>query len=219
MQIIAPASTTVRNKNLLIVLLCSVFLVLFIYDGWYAWPRKNDEKIKYVLTEKRANLVAEDIALLEAWKSYNESTPPTRAMVWETLKKNNLSDGWKTDLDIQVQKYIAFGLIPLVGAALWWFMHCQKRRAIATESYLSPAAGVEIPWEKITVIDNTRWERSGIVDITYMDKDGKEQQAKLDDYETARDPLIEILEYMADHAKNAKHLPEEAATDEAAPKS
>ena len=67
-------------------------------------------------------------------------------------------EGWHTETDMNTQKYIVGGLALGVLAAIWWFFHCQRRRAIAEEATVSPAPGVVIPWEKITRIDNTRWK-------------------------------------------------------------
>ena len=45
MAFVARASTTVRNKNLLIILMCAVFFVWFTYDGFVGYPRNNDRLV------------------------------------------------------------------------------------------------------------------------------------------------------------------------------
>jgi hypothetical protein len=106
------------------------------------------------------------------------------------------------------------GLMAAVGVSVWWFLRCQQRRAKADERTVSPAPGVVIPWEKIKVVDNTRWKKAGIVDITYEDEKGEVRTAKFDDYELEREPLIEILDVMGAKAQGAEFLPKEGLAGE-----
>ena len=48
MPLVARASTTVRNKNFLVIAMVAVFLVMFAYDGFYGYARKNDRLVEYM---------------------------------------------------------------------------------------------------------------------------------------------------------------------------
>jgi hypothetical protein len=221
MPLVAKASNTVRNKNLLIVLMCAGFFVWFAYDGWIAYPRTNDiavEKLKNMMAE--GQLKARDQEELDKWqaalssyKGWNNSSPEERQTIHEIATRGMTIAGgvenWKRPFDIELQRYIVYGLAAAVAGSIWWFIHCQRRRAIADDATVSPAPGIVIPWDKITVVDNTRWKKSGIVDITYLDAQGNPQKAKFDDYELDREPLLSILDMLADKADKAEFIPKE----------
>ena len=212
MPLIARATNTVRNKNLIIVLMCVAALAMFAYDGWQGYPARNDE----IVTKKLANaptVLSADQELIRDWKGWvRESTENRQRMdgVIEYAKTTVRElEKWKTSGEIALQRWIALALLFINAAAMWWFVHCQRRRAIADDATLSPAPGVVIPWEKITRIDNTRWDAMGIVELTYTDASGTAKKAKLDDYETQRKPLLEILDLLAVKAVNAEVFPKD----------
>ena len=128
----------------------------------------------------------------------------------KTAAKVGKVEGWKNPFDIQLQRWIVLGLAAATAASLWWFLHCQKRRAIAEESTVSPAPGVVVAWDKITRVDNTRWKKMGIVEITFSDSQGHAHKAKFDDYELEREPLLAILDQLAEKAAvHAEFIPKE----------
>jgi len=217
-QIMARATNTVRNKNIAMLVLCVVFLGWFAYDGFSHWPARNDGVVTYMkgMTEDDPpRLDPKYRTELEAWKGWNHETTETRgrmhAIATEAARTGRV-DTWKGPLDMAVQRWIVLGLIGAVAAATWWLLRCQKRRAIANESGVSPARGVEIPWDKIELVDNTRWKSAGIVEITYTDAQGNKKKAKFDDYETEREPLIQILDLIAEKAVKAEFIPKEETT-------
>jgi hypothetical protein len=221
MPLVAKASNTVRNKNLLIILMCAGFFVWFAYDGWVAYPRTNDiavTRLKQMMADGK--LKANDSIELDQWQELlNKWKGWNAASYREHQRMNDIAtrgmaiaggvEGWKRPFDIELQRYIVYGLGVAVIAAIWWFIHCQRRRAIADDSTVSPSPGVVIPWDKITIVDNTRWKKSGIVDITYTDVQGKVRQAKFDDYELDREPLLTILDMLAEKADKAEFIPKE----------
>jgi hypothetical protein len=221
MPLVAKASNTVRNKNLLIILMCVGFFVWFAYDGWVAYPRNNDrsvDKLKQMMADgklKGDNQEQLDKwqAALNQWKGWNQAMPDQREQMNIIAERGKTIAGgvenWKSPFDINLQRYIVYGLGVAVAASIWWFIHCQRRRAIADDTMVSPTAGVEIPWDKITVVDNTRWKKSGIVDITYLDEQGNAQKATFDDYELDREPLLGILDMLAEKADKAEFIPKE----------
>ncbi len=208
--LIVRASNTVRNKNLLIVAMCIIFASWFGYDGWIGWPQRNDRLVQQMLDESKTStsrIKLDDLPTLEAWPTFSRATAPERQHMADVAKANGRAE-FKTDTDILVQKLIVLGLSLASIAALWWFFHCQKRRAIAEKDSVSPSPGITIPWQNITVVDNTRWKKTGIVDITYTTPEGP-KKAKFDDYELDREPLLLILDQLAEKAVNADFIPKE----------
>ena len=221
MALTARASNTVRNKNFIIVLMCVGSMAWFAYDGWKGYPTANDACVKILADSPQ--VASADQEFVRGWKKWVNETAENRQrmdLLVENAKKNvgGLAH-WKKVSEINLQRWIVLGLLGATGAAIWWFVHCQRRRAIADDATLSPSPGVVIPWEKITKVDNTRWHSMGIVEITYSDSAGNSAKAKLDDYETERKPLLEILDMLAEKAVNAEFFPtEETAPDAAEPK-
>jgi hypothetical protein len=217
MALVARASTTVRNKNLLIILMCGVFFGWFAYDGFVGYPKRNDrivERMKGWLDEGKIDPDFEKD--IRAWQGWSNETPEARqrmdAVVASSKNKVKVEE-WKAVLDISVQRWIVLGLGVATAGSIWWFFHCQRRRAIAEETTVSPAEGVVVPWDKISRVDNTRWKTTGIVEITFPGQDGKPEKAKFDDYELEREPLLEILDQLAMKAVNAEFIPREEAAE------
>jgi hypothetical protein len=217
LPITASASTTVRNKNFLIIVLFTGFLGWFAYDGFIKYPQEDDRLVEVMKTmvESHRQLDASDLPILNAWKGWSRSSPAEREVMTAMAIKAKV-EGWHTETDMNTQKYIVAGLALGVLAAIWWFFHCQRRRAIAEEATVSPAPGVVIPWENITRIDNTRWKSSGIVEITYKDAAGASRTATFDDYVLDRDPLLDILDQLAARAVHAELIPKDELPAEVA---
>ena len=214
MVLIARASTSVRNKNLIIVAMSVLALCWFAYDGFVGYPRGNDRLVgvmKNMLDERPPRLAEETRPVLESWPGWDKADDATRQSMDNLARNQAQVEGWKSALDITIQKWIVLGLVGAVIASLWWFLHCQKRRVVAEEDSVSPGPGIVIPWEKITRVDNTRWKTSDIVDVTYTDEAGKVHTARFDGYELEYEPLVAILERLGDKAIHAEFIPKEAA--------
>ncbi len=225
MPLVARASKTVRNKNLLIILMCAVFLSWFAYDGFVGWPAANDRAVAYMKGEMmpQGKLDRAVQPNLDQWKGWNNEDAATReqmSTIVKTAAKVGNVEGWKNPFDIQLQLWIVYGLAAATAASIWWLFHCQQRRAIAEETTVSPSKGVVVPWDKISRVDNTLWKKMGIVAITYSDPSGRQRKAEFDDYKLEREPLLSILDQLAEKALHAEFIPKEdtpppssAATD------
>jgi len=212
MALTARASATVRSKNLIILVMCFGSMAWFGYDGWKGYPGGNDRRVDKLKSDS-SELLSADQEFVRAWKLWanesHENHVRMDGLIEQMKTKVEGLNGWKTTSEIALQRYIVYGLGCAAAAALWWFFHCQRRRVIADDKTISPKVGAVIPWEKITKVDNTRWKKMGIVDLTYTDETGQSAKAKLDDYETDRDPLLEILDLLAEKAVNAEFVPKE----------
>jgi hypothetical protein len=200
-NLVATPSTTVRNKNILLILMVAGFCGWFTYDGLVGYVKSNDkvlaearEKYKDELT---ANIRARE--LLETWPGWDNATPQQQQDA--TVFMRGKPESWHNPLDMKTQKIISVCLAGVTIITIWWFFHCQRRRAIANAQTLSPARGVEIPWSSITKIDNTKWKKSGIVWITYKENN-EELEAKLDDYHLDKlRPILQLMEEKCPHAE------------------
>ena len=198
------------TKNLLIAILCLVFTALFHYDGFYAYPARNDRVIAY-LHNNNPNLSDETQFLMRQWKGWANETAARHQQMDTTLKADarvaNL-EGWKSPFDVTLQRILALALLAATAWAFWRLFKHLRLRVIADESTLSPQAGLAIPWEKITKVDNTQWHTDGIVYLTYTDPHDNPQQAVIDEYKLDPKPLLPILELLADKAVHAEFLPQ-----------
>ena len=220
MTLVARASKTVRLKNLIIVLMCLAFCGMFFYDGYYTYPARNDRKVASLVDNAAVSLptkvLAQDWLKDGGWNKLpaERHEAMNQALDEETRNNRINKDGWKGPFDVRLQRLLAWCLLGCLTASIWWFGHCQRRRAIAEEATVSPAPGVVIPWEKITRVDNTRWKSVGIVDITYTDDQGATKHADFDDYKLEREPLLTILDQLGERAVNAEFVPKEEGAKE-----
>jgi hypothetical protein len=215
MALVARASKTVRTKNLLIVVLCALFTGWFGYDGFIGYPAGDDRLVAQMrdVMVRDGRVDVTSIPVLQRWKGWSAEDQASRSEMDKVVKSSqNYVDvsGWKSPFEIQVQRGIMWGLAAVTMASVGWLIHCQRRRAIADDKTVSPRVGLEVPWDRIVQVDNTRWKSMGIVEITYLDAGGKARKAKFDDYELERDPLLAILDQLAERAVEADFIPREA---------
>jgi hypothetical protein len=212
MQLVATASKEVRNKNIILVALCAVFTVLFVYDGWIGWPEANNAFVKEV-KEKYAPKIDEYSRtqagggakeVFDNWKGWNHATDAEQDLVSGMKTATSVPPAVHTRLDILTQKLIAGGLILATSAAVWRLMRCQKRRVRADDDGIAPEPGQWVRWDAIKKVDNTAWKKSGKVYITYIDSTGAERVSLLDDYHL--DGLRPILQLVADKATQAEFI-------------
>lgn len=217
MPLIARASTTVRNKNLLIVLMCAVFVCWFAYDGFIGYARSNDRLVERLRSsvdetwfkqEWRPEVMPWTPKNPDGWPGWAKADTTTRARMGAIAKEaGSHAEGWRSELDIEFQRWIVLGLAVATAGSIGWFIHCQRRRAIADEASVSPSPGVVIPWEKITRVNNARWNSHGIVEITYTDAGGVARINWFDDYKLEREPLLAILDQLSEKAVHAEFVP------------
>ena len=215
-MLLARPSFTFTLKNLAILLMCAVFLCLFAYDGYVGYPRKDDELVKVMRSMiDQDKLDVRFRVELDAWPGWDNASEATRERMDHIARQEAKIEGWKGPLDIEIQKWVLLLLIVATAWSLWRFIRFRRRRVIADDATVSPAAGVVIPWDKITRVDNSLWKSKGIVQITYTDATGATKIDKFDDYETDREPLLKILDQLSEKAVNAEFVPKEDPTEPA----
>jgi hypothetical protein len=220
MPLIAKASKTVRNKNLIMALACLAFSIWFAYDGWVGYAAKDDALVARMKQQaaKGDGLGAEDLPLLEQWKpgDLNQATAAISDQIYDKIvTAKHVGEGeWKSSHDIWVQRSLVGGLLLATLGALAWTLACQRRRVTADDTGLSPAPGMMIPWANITKVDNLLWKKKGYVHLEYRDAAGATQKAVLDDYIV--DDLVPILELLGEKADKAQFIdpaPEPSANE------
>jgi hypothetical protein len=207
MPIVAKASKTVRNKNLILVLMCAGFAAWFAYDGFLGWPKGNDASVAAAAQNPKLVFKDEDLATLRSWPGHSNSTEIQRLEIAKILHDHTPDLTFRTDSEISLQQEIVYGLALATFAALLFFFNCQRRRAIldTDAKTLSPKPGLLLPIDAITKIDNTRWKKTGIVDITYTTPAGKLAETDLDDYKL--DGLPPLLNELSTLAEKAEFIP------------
>ena len=208
MPIVAKANTGYSIRILIMAVLCAVFAFWFAKDGWIGYPKQNDAIVARLLDPTTATPQSAVPAAKEKLKSWPGYAQASSAEITEmgTLVKNCNIEDWHTELDVLVQRGIVVGLILGVIVTLVFYRRYTRKRAIADEAGLSPAQGIVIAWSDITKIDNTQWDKRGIVTITYKAANSQEPQtAILDDYDL--DNLPAVLEEVSNRAVNAEFDP------------
>src|SRR5689334_16157516 len=110
MSVVAKASNTVRNKNAIIVLMCTIFLAMFGYDGFIGYPARNDNFVQVMRGMIEQNRLTSELKpKLDAWKTWNEMDENARTDMTRYAKDVAKIEGWKSETDISVQKYITLG--------------------------------------------------------------------------------------------------------------
>ena len=221
MPFVATASRTVRNKNIILILMCAGFAFFFAKDGFYSWERVNDASVATAADNARKVFTDAEVAKLKSWPEH-KSDAGFRDEIHELLKRRMNEDlPFHSDTDLMLQKALAVFLIGTVVASIWYTVRCQRRRAVLDETAktLSPAPGLTFPIDAITKVDNTRWKKTGIVDITSTTPAGTPAETELDDYKLdGLPPLLNELSLLADKAEfinpEAPPAPDEAKPPE-----
>lgn len=208
MRIDATASKSIFRRNLLLVGLFVAFTVWFAYDGFVGYAADNDRMVEMMKAPQGQfadKVLPENRALVSSWPGWKNATAAQRQQLDANVQAHNLSSSakWHTPLSIVVQQLIVGGLVLSTLGALWWVWHCQQRHAYADDNGVSPAKGVYIPWEAIKVVDNRRWKKTGIVDVTYTDAEA-EKTAHFD--EEHLDNLRPVLQEMAARATKGEFI-------------
>jgi hypothetical protein len=98
-----------------------------------------------------------------------------------------------SDLDIQLQKVIGFGLVPAGLLLLSWTFYRSRGEYRLSGDVLHVPGHPPVPLEAIRAIDQSLWQRKGIARIDY-EVNSVSGRLKLDDYVYERTPTDHIYE-------------------------
>jgi hypothetical protein len=166
-----------RAKRLALSVMLVVFGVLFAYDGFVAWPKQNAEidQLGKQIEEARKNGEDRKVSELDARRSH--------------IKLHS-------DMDILMQKVLAFVLIPGGVALLAWSFYQSRGQYRLAENVLHVPGHPPVPLDAITSIDKTRWERKGIAQLDYELPGGAKGIVTLDDFVYQQRPTDDIFAYI-----------------------
>lgn len=183
----APAPTIVarpshywrdyRAKRLALSVMLVVFGVLFAYDGFVGWPRQNER-------------IAELGRQIEDARRKDDE-PTVRRL---DAERSNIKQ--RSDMDILMQKVLAFVLIPGGVALLAWSFYQSRGEYRLAENVLHVPGHPPVPLDAITSIDKTRWERKGIAQLDYELPGGTKGRVTLDDFVYQQRPTDDIFAHI-----------------------
>lgn len=181
-EIVARAGRYYRNTRYLIFVIFFGFGLWCIRDGFFQYPRANDEAIK------------EAISKVEAARGTTLSASE-RA---EVMLGTKLPHG---GYDVPMNRGLGVLLPPLaVIVLIWTLRNSRGEYRLAGETLHIPGHGA-IPLSAIRKIDKRRWERKGIACIEYEVFGSTEMRRfRLDDFVYERKPTDEIFEKIEDQA-------------------
>jgi hypothetical protein len=188
--IVARAGKYYRNTR---YIMCAVLIGMgawFGYDGFKAWPELN-ERIAEV---KRRQVAATDAA--------------EKNRLGEELKK--LGEP-KSDTDILLQEILCFVLPPLGIVVLRRALHNSRGEYRLDEGNTLHVPGhPPVPFENITEVDRSKWDRKGIAYVDYDLGNGQQGTIKLDDFHYERPPTDEIFKRIEDFVTPQATAPAES---------
>jgi hypothetical protein len=114
-----------------------------------------------------------------------------------------------SEMDIQIQKALGWGLPPLALLILAWSLYRSRGAYRLDERGLSVPGQPLIEPDRIAALDMSRWETKRIAIIRYIRPDGSTGRAKLDDFVYQEKPTGQIVKLVQAHY--ALTHPDEAA--------
>lgn len=134
----------------------------------------------------------------ETFEQVQDEHPEDWKTKWPEVAAENGWDGTKepdevSDLDIGTQ-WIQFGIVFPIGAYCLYSLAVWSRRYIGVDgSKLYATGGVEVPFDKVTSIEASRWESKGIAQVTY-DLGQGQKSVLIDDWKYEREPSGQIFQ-------------------------
>ena len=170
----ARAGSYYRNVRYVIFALILGLGLYFLYDGFVGYPAENAEydRVQAELADATA---------------YGE-TDRKIELAEELRGLDNHSDE-----DIFLQKLLGF-LLPPVAILLLarWLRISRGEIRLDEDDTLHAPGHPPIPADRITAIDDGRWDRKGISHVAYDLADGRAGSVKLDDFVYDRGPVDRI---------------------------
>jgi len=176
-----------RNTRYIMAALTVVMGFWFGYDGFVRWPAENDQ-----ITKIETEIPSQDQA--------------TAARLAAELKDHSKH----SDMDILLQRVLAFSLPPLGILLLIWALYNSRGEYRLADDTLCLPGHPPIPLASIRELDQTAWDRKGIARVSYELADARSGTAKLDDFVYDRDPTDKIYDQIKSHLQPPAPVPSES---------
>jgi hypothetical protein len=98
-----------------------------------------------------------------------------------------------SDTDIRLQRIIGFGLLPVSCFMLFRAVYSGRGEYRLSGNVLHVPGHPPVPLDSIRAIDQSKWDRKGIVYLAY-EAAGTQRRLKLDDYVYERGPTDKIYD-------------------------
>jgi hypothetical protein len=170
-DLVAGPDAGYRWKHLLMAVALIAGGLWFAYDGWVRWPAQN-------------------VRAAELERQKAAETDPTRL---EALARELGQISKHTDLDILIQKILAFAL-PAAGL-FWagWTLRDTRGVYRMSGDVLQVPGHPPITFNDIRRIDKRKWDRKGIAYLHY-EHGQRHGIVKLDDFAYDREPTDAMLD-------------------------
>jgi hypothetical protein len=186
----------VRGK-ILRGLLFIAFASLFVYDGAFAWPKRNatvQEYLKFVEKEGKSKY---------DWPAHAEKlglrdyTLGQVFMAKSRPKESYDHESEKNQRQLNEQFIWAIGL-SLVGIGFWVWILLNRGKVLAyDETALIGPDGKRVPLASIKEIATEKWEKKGLAYVRYEEEPGVLKKLTLDDLKF--DGAEKVLEHAQAH--------------------
>jgi hypothetical protein len=189
--IVAGPGQYYRNTRYIMAALTVVMGFWFGYDGFVRWPAEvaTIQKIKSQQDSARAS--GDDV---------------TVARLGTEMK--NYSN--HSDMDILLQRILAFSLPPLGICLLLWALHNSRGQYRLADEILFVPGHPPVPLAAIRELDQSAWDRKGIAKVGYELPDGRAGKAKLDDFVYDRAPTDLIYDRVKAHLQPPAEIPSQS---------
>lgn len=167
-----------RNRLILIAIGALFYAAYCVYDATVAYPDQIEAREAF-------NQLKTDHP--EDWKQ--KWPEVAEANDWDPSKEpKERSQGDITTQWLQFAVVFPIGSYCLFAVALW-----SRRYVGVDETKFYANGGVEVPFDQITRLDATRWERKGISRV-YYDTGTGEKSVLIDDFKYEREPADAVFD-------------------------
>lgn len=176
----AVISSSYRWRLAIIGIGFSLFGLYCLYDGFIAYPYKQQIGLEYQRHR--------DEGRLDQWRAYAEERG------WPIDEPKLISD-----MSIYTQFIMAAIVFPIGIIFTTAFIRSFNRHVEMDTTGLSTQGGVRCRFDQITGLDTRRWKTKGIAIVQFKDENGLPGMITLDDWKFDRDATTAIYSRVAQH--------------------
>jgi hypothetical protein len=193
MQIKAAISPGYMARLVVVAIITLIGGLWFSYDGFIGYPHQQKVSLAYMQFQEEGRV--------DQWSEYAKSKG--WAVTPESPKSNS---------DIWLQRILGMVALPIGMVFGLASLRSLGRYVCCDDAGLSSSTYHQIPFESITKLDKSRWQKKGIV-VVHFTLDGKPGRIVLDDWKMNTDNTEQILRTI----EQKTGMGTTAAPDDAAP--